>query len=159
MALTNKERRRRYYLRHTEEIKAYFRKYYLEHGRKRGKLTEEQRHKNTENTKRWREANPEKYEASKKRHRILRREEALILKREVLIHYGGDKLACVICGEGRLACLSIDHIDGGGTKHRNQLRAWGELFNRWLKAQNYPDGYQTLCMNCQFVKRFEYKEY
>ncbi len=158
MALTNKEIRRRYYLRHTEEIKAYFRKYYLEHGRKRGKPTEKQRRMNTENTKRWRRANPEKYEANKKRHRISAREKALELKRDVLIHYGGGKLACIICGEGRIACLSIDHIEGGGTNHRRQLRVWGDTFYRWLKEQGNPGGYQTLCMNCQFVKRFENRE-
>ena len=60
MALTNKEIRRRYYLRHTEEIQACARKFYLEHGRKRGKPTEEQRLRNIENVRRWREANPEK---------------------------------------------------------------------------------------------------
>ena len=77
--------------------------------------------------------------------------------REILTHYGGGKLACVVCGEGRLACLSIDHINGGGTKHRKQMGG-GSAFYCWLKKQNYPKGYQTLCMNCQFVKRFERRE-
>lgn len=27
------------------------------------------------------------------------------------------------------------------------------------KAENYPEGFQTLCMNCQFVKRAERNEY
>ena len=38
----------------------------------------------------------------------------LKVKREVLTHYGNDKLACVKCGEENIACLSIDHINGGG---------------------------------------------
>lgn len=158
MALTNKEIRRRYYLRHIVEIKAKSREHYLKYGRKRGEMTEDEKRRNTERTKQWQRANPEKYEELKKRHRGSQREKALVLKREVLTYYGGGRLECVICSEGRLACLSIDHIHGGGTKHRKQLRAWGGLFNRWLKGGGYPNGYQTLCMNCQFVKRSDNRE-
>ena len=74
------------------------------------------------------------------------------IKREVLAHYGKNQLACVICGESRLACLSIDHIDGGGKSHRKELNAYGHRFYKRLKQANFPKGYQTLCMNCQFVK-------
>ena len=74
------------------------------------------------------------------------------LKTEVLTHYGKGRLACVICGESRLACLSIDHIDGGGISHRKELNAYGYRFYNRLKRDHYPEGYQTLCMNCQFIK-------
>jgi len=40
------------------------------------------------------------------------------VKTEVLTHYGNGQLACVICKESRLTCLSLDHIDGGGRFHR-----------------------------------------
>ena len=155
MALTQKERDRRYYLKHIDSIKKNARERYLKYGRKRGEPTDATRRRGKERVRRWREANPEKYETSLKRLRLTARGKALERKREVIIYYGGGKLMCVTCGEGRLACLSIDHIEGGGTNHRRQLRAWGDLFYRWLKAQNYPKGYQTLCMNCQFVKRSE----
>ncbi len=76
------------------------------------------------------------------------------VKKEILIHYGGGKCACVECGESRLACLSIDHINGKGNEHRRKLKTKaGYYFYRWLKQNNYPFGYQTLCMNCQFIKR------
>ena len=78
------------------------------------------------------------------------------IKRDVLTHYGGGKCACVRCGESRLACLSIDHIDGREKQHP---RGWGGVkIYIWLKQQGYPDGYQTLCMNDQFVKRVENNE-
>lgn len=77
------------------------------------------------------------------------------LRLEVLTHYGNRKLACVMCGENRLPCLSIDHINGGGYKHRMSLGLKGWMFYRWLRKQNYPLGYQTLCMNCQFIKEGE----
>jgi len=44
-----------------------------------------------------------------------------LLKTDVLRHYGNGELACVNCGECRLPCLTIDHIDGGGLKHRRQI--------------------------------------
>ena len=82
------------------------------------------------------------------------------LKRKVLAHYGKGMCACVICGESRLACLSIDHIDGKGAEHRRRMGYHlGCHFYRWLRRQDYPEGYQTLCMNCQWVKRDENREF
>ncbi len=74
------------------------------------------------------------------------------LKVEVLGHYGKGRVACVQCGESRLACLSIDHINAGGKSHRKELNAYGYRFYKWLKLADLPEGYQTLCMNCQFIK-------
>ena len=44
--------------------------------------------------------------------------------------------------------LSIDHINGGGNKHRKEV-GFGTTFYQWLKRNNYPKGFQVLCMNCQ----------
>ncbi|KKN15177.1 hypothetical protein LCGC14_0988660 [marine sediment metagenome] len=89
---------------------------------------------------------------------IYQRDRRRVLKKELLTHYGNGKCACVRCGESRLACLSIDHIEGRGSHLRKgALRGSGAFYN-WLKKQGYPKGYQTLCMNCQFIKRFENNE-
>jgi len=64
-------------------------------------------------------------------------------KEAVLTHYGNGKLACVRCGEARLPCLTIS----GNNKRR------GQGLYMWLKKYKYPEGYQTLCMNCQFIKK------
>ena len=64
-------------------------------------------------------------------------------KEVVLTHYGNGKLACVRCGEVRLSCLTIS----GNNKRR------GQGLYAWLKRHEYPEDYQTLCMNCQFVKK------
>ena len=76
------------------------------------------------------------------------------VKAEVLTHYGDGKYSCVVCGESRPACLSIDHINGNGCQERKRFGAnrFGYKFYLYLKKSNYPVGYQTLCMNCQFVK-------
>ena len=86
-----------------------------------------------------------------KRQRQYRQEKKI----EVLTHYGNGKCACVQCGESRLACLSLDHINGrGAEERRKQFNKRGTQFYLHLRAQGYPAGYQTLCMNCQFVKRW-----
>jgi len=78
-------------------------------------------------------------------------------KSKVLTHYGNGKLACVKCGFNDIRALSIDHINSDGYKHR-LTRIHGGMYN-WLIKNNYPTGFQTLCMNCQWVKRFEKGEH
>ena len=130
--IKDKERRKEVHQRwvqeHQEQQKEYKRKYYLEH-RERNKL------RNREYSVRY-------------HHRQ---------KIEVLSHYSNSDIpCCLVCGEGRIACLSIDHIHGGGYQHRKSLMG---NFYSWLKRQEYPEGYQTLCMNCQAIKRVELKEH
>lgn len=45
--------------------------------------------------------------------------------------------------------LCIDHIDGGGNKHRAEIK--GDFY-RWLIDNNFPPGFQTLCHNCNMAK-------
>ena len=77
------------------------------------------------------------------------------LKLRVLTHYGGGRCACVGCRFDDLRALSIDHINGNGRREGKS----GIALYEYLKKHNYPDGYQTLCMNCQYIKRFENKEH
>jgi len=135
---------------------------HLEHIRtERKKWIANHPHYNRDQVRKWRAANPDR----QRRHGLQQLEARRQLKQEVLTHYGGGKCACVKCGESRLACLSIDHINGYGNEFRREAetffntRASGSALYRWLKQAGYPDGYQTLCMNCQFVKRVENREY
>lgn len=67
-------------------------------------------------------------------------------RRDTICHYGG---VCQCCGEDRLNFLTIDHINGGGTQHRQKLKTTaGNSFYRWLRKQGYPEGYRVLCFNC-----------
>ena len=77
----------------------------------------------------------------------------LQLKSEILTHYGDGELACVRCGYTDIRALSIDHINGDGARHR-RVENIGSLYP-WLKRNQFPSGFQTLCMNCQWVKRVE----
>lgn len=81
------------------------------------------------------------------------------LKKGVLSHYSpGGQCCCVQCGEARIDCLSLDHINGGGNKHK-ETTGYGSNFYKWVIRNGFPDGLQTLCMNCQWVKRYTNKEH
>lgn len=98
-----------------------------------------------------------RYSKTHREHiRQINRELTKRLKVEVLAHYGGGVLACVKCGKAQLPCLSLDHINGNGNRHRRELGASGVY--RWAKKNHYPGGYQTLCMNCQFIKKDKRRE-
>lgn len=83
---------------------------------------------------------------------ILKRNRAL--KVEVFSAYGGVRCAC--CSVAFLSMLTIDHINGGGNKHRESIlnSRGGTSFYRWLKKNGYPSGYQVLCWNCNLSKRY-----
>jgi Zn ribbon nucleic-acid-binding protein len=83
-----------------------------------------------------------------------------VVKQKVLKHYGKGVVACVKCGYNDTRALSIDHINGNGIEHlksigmfSNTRSGGGYQFYLWLIRNNFPEGYQTLCMNCQWVKR------
>jgi len=66
------------------------------------------------------------------------------VRERVFRRYGGERPACSCCGESQDEFLTIDHIDGGGTKHRRSCR---DLY-QWLEKNNFPDGFRVLCWNC-----------
>lgn len=67
------------------------------------------------------------------------------LRLEVLEHYGR---ICACCGETTLEFLSLDHKNGGGTKHRQELGLRGSGIWGWVKKENFPDMFQVMCHNC-----------
>lgn len=69
-------------------------------------------------------------------------------KRTALLAYGRR---CFCCAENRLAFLTIDHIEGGGTKHRKE----GKIPNiyLWLIQNHFPRGFQVACFNCNLGRR------
>jgi len=72
------------------------------------------------------------------------------LTNEVIDSYGGK---CACCGETRKEYLSIDHISGNGRKHKREIGAEdSKEFYRWLRQNNYPEGFQVLCFNCNCGK-------
>ena len=95
--------------------------------------------------KKYREDNQDKVAEAKRR-------KWAELRYRVLDYYSSGKICCAICSEDRLPCLSVDHLNGGGNKHRREV-GFGYAFYLWIERSNYPEGFRVLCMNCQFVTR------
>lgn len=64
-------------------------------------------------------------------------------KKKVFEHYG---YSCKCCGEEEPKFLSIDHVEGDGSKHRKSLRHNNIYI--WLVKNGFPSGFQVLCHNC-----------
>ncbi len=81
------------------------------------------------------------------RDRILEQKRALYKKhrQEVFVAYGGAKCSC--CGETEFHFLCIDHVNGGGNKHRKEVPGGVGMIS-WLRKNNYPKGFRVLCHNC-----------
>lgn len=74
------------------------------------------------------------------------------MKDTIFDHYGRS---CACCGESEYAFLAIDHVNGGGNSHRRELsgkKAMGDHLYRWLVKNDFPEGFQTLCFNCNHAK-------
>lgn len=126
-------RNRAYRLAHPAEHKARNRAWFLANRERKQALD-----------RAWRASHKEHLDARRRALQLAR-------KREAWAHYGGARCAC--CGITDERFLTIDHLHGGGYKHRQEIRRNGEgsNFYRWLQKHNYPEGYRVLCMNCNYA--------
>jgi hypothetical protein len=80
------------------------------------------------------------------------------LKKEVFSEYSkrhskSKTPCCRCCGENfDIDFLSVDHIDGRTHLAKDEKHLRANLLNVWLKKNNFPDGFQILCHNCNFAK-------
>ena len=102
-------------------------------------------------------ANPQRYinyTAEWGKQNIARRNAYMVkyhlrLKMLIIKHYGER---CNCCGEKEVDFLTIDHINGGGGKHRKIVGGGGAVYREIIK-KNYPSSYRLLCMNCNWATR------
>ncbi len=89
--------------------------------------------------------------ATRLRHRsaIVRNNDKL--KTAAYAAYGG--FVCKCCGETTKAFLTLDHINNDGAAHRETFTYGSGALYRWLRNHGCPEGFQVLCMNCNFGKR------
>lgn len=62
--------------------------------------------------------------------------------------YGGK---CTCCGDNRNEYLILDHINGGGAKHRETEKGSKAMY-LWAQRNNFPPVLQLLCANCHLAK-------
>ena len=93
--------------------------------------------------KRYKNKYPDKIRISAKKYRAKK-------KIKVLTHYSNGLLKCECCGEKEIQFLTIDHINGGGRKHRISEKVFSII--DWLIKKNVPVGFAVLCFNCNCAK-------
>jgi hypothetical protein len=73
------------------------------------------------------------------------------LKDKVFAHYGGYICSC--CGETEPMFLALDHVDGGGSRERREVkleRAAGQTLYLQIARGGYRPGLRVLCHNCNY---------
>ncbi len=109
----------------------------------------------------WGKENPEKRKAIMRKHNHKRQPEQTKYRKEkwwvpyiaklrveTFTRYGKGKMECVCCGINIIQFLTIDHINGRTPdEKKNQFRR-GWMGYQHLRSKGYPEGYQTLCWNC-----------
>lgn len=86
-------------------------------------------------------------EEQKAKKVALNKQRRIRLRLAALEHYGGK---CACCGEDTEQFLCIDHIGGGGNQHRKTLTT--KSIGEWLYVNDYPEGFQVLCHNCNMAE-------
>lgn len=69
------------------------------------------------------------------------------LRNLVYMHYSNGLMKCNCCGESTYRFLTLDHINGGGNKHR-ELVGGPIAVLKDIIDKGYPEGFQILCYNC-----------
>ena len=102
---------------------------------------DERRAYHREWSRRYRLKHPGRQEANSRAANLRR-------KHETLARYGGS---CACCGETETTFLAIDHIDGVWP---NGVYMTGAQLWSWLRKNDYPEGFQVLCFNCNHAVAF-----
>lgn len=90
-----------------------------------------------------------RYKENPQKHMQISRNYINKLKEEIFNLYGNK---CECCGETIKEFLTIDHIKGGGGKHRKEYHQ-ANLY-KLIIQENDKTKYRTLCMNCNWGARF-----
>lgn len=94
-----------------------------------------------------------------RRNREYQRDLLARRKKLLLDKYGNQ---CSRCGETDVDVLTIDHIKHDGSSHRRSLTKRGVRNPGSMKVykaildSGLPDGYRTLCFNCNIKEHIEY---
>lgn len=105
--------------------------------------------KNKERLREYKRTNMQRYrESSPEKHAHQSREAKRRLRQKLLALYGP---VCVCCGFTDARALTLDHVKNNGAAERAELGERGV----YRRALTHKADYQILCMNCQFIKRFE----
>jgi hypothetical protein len=92
-------------------------------------------------------ANKGKYDPIKQRGYV--KKYSTRIKLEVFNHYSDNQLCCKCCKIDIFDFLTIDHV-GGRQLWDHKREMGGSKLYQWLRGNNYPEGFEVLCFNCNW---------
>lgn len=109
------------------------------------------RNKNRHYIKKW---HKDHYKDNVKEIKTYRKKLYDKARTDTIKYYSDGKMNCKCCGEDNRLFLTIDHVNNdGGEKRKNKTQPWGgPQLCRWLILNDFPDGFQILCFNCNLGK-------
>lgn len=81
-----------------------------------------------------------------------------LIKLDVIRYYSNGTMSCKKCGYSDVRALCVDHVNSDG-RHRQKDHSSGHMFHRSLIKQNFPEGLQILCANCNLIKQHDLNEW
>ena len=85
----------------------------------------------------------------KKCHSQMGKDRNQELRHQMIEHYSNGTFGCECCGENHYEFLTLDHIHGDGTPHRNEIGT-GPVMYKWIINNNFPPMFRVLCHNCNW---------
>lgn len=130
---------------------------FTKHGSTKDRLQTECKACHNERRQKARKAKTGFYATEKERyhdsHLMAVRKTYYKAKQQVFEHYCPEGPRCTLCGFDDTRALSVDHLNGDGADHRRMLK--GINIYRWIVRNDFPTQFQVLCMNCQWIKRWD----
>lgn len=141
-----------FYKRNKQRISQYNKHYNETHKKQLSKKGKEYREKNREEVIKRRRESSRKF---KEKHGIsYQTYNNRKIKKEIFELLGNK---CVVCGFDDWRALQIDHVKGGGTRHKKLFGKGQRRFYRVIltEIQGGSKDYQLLCANHNWIKRYE----
>ena len=138
-----REYMRKYRKENPERISILNKRKYAKNPEKYKQMRKDDRKNNLDKVK----SQEKKYSTSHREQRIKKYSDT---KYTIFSKYSKGKPKCACCGEQEMYFLSIDHIVNR-KKWGHEGYTSGKLY-RFLIKNDFPDGFQVLCMNCNFAK-------
>lgn len=157
-ARNRKEYMRLWRIKNKDKIKQYmieWRSANKEHLQKYDKL---RRNNNQEGeSERFKKYRNEHLECLKKKSRVRTEKYRQKIKEIVIDHYSCGGNRCSQCGFCDIRALDIDHINNNGNVERKEKKLLGgSTTYLYLIRNKFPEGYQVLCKNCNWIKHVEH---
>ena len=140
-----KQIKRRHYEKNREKILSQQKEYYQKN---KDVILERERRRKEKNKEHLKITRKHYYQTHKDEYLVRGAQYRQRLKVEVFSYYSNGTIECRCCGENKIEFLTINHIFGNGREHRRKLGRGGTTLYRWLRKNDFPNGFEVLCYNC-----------